>query len=163
MAKRSKAQTELTINQILDEALKQILTIGFDAMSYTTLSEATGISRTGISHHFPKKIDFLTRLDAKIARFFVAALDFSSTEKLELSWIAAQREPHYRAVLRLFFSLCGQGKSDITLFRAVSLARETAVMELGHQGERMINHLLGRSAVSLLSLSETQFVQERAA
>ncbi|MGB5144806.1 MAG: TetR/AcrR family transcriptional regulator, partial [Shewanella indica] len=35
MAKRSKAQTELTINQIMDEALKQILTIGFEAMSYT--------------------------------------------------------------------------------------------------------------------------------
>lgn len=48
MAKRSRVQTEQTINQIMDEALRQILTIGFETMSYTTLSEATGISRTEI-------------------------------------------------------------------------------------------------------------------
>lgn len=151
MAKRSKAQTELTINQIMDEALKQILTIGFEAMSYTTLSEATGISRTGISHHFPRKTDFLVRLDARIGRLFVEALDFSSPELLERSWMIAIQQSHYRAVLRLFFSLCGGTNNDITLFRAVSIARETAVLELGGVGERTINHLLGRSAVLLLS------------
>ena len=71
MAKRSRVETEQTVNQILDEALKQILTIGFDAMSYTTLSTATGISRTGISHHFPKKTEFLVRLDHRIGQLFV--------------------------------------------------------------------------------------------
>jgi AcrR family transcriptional regulator len=150
MAKRSKVQTELTIKQILDEALKQILTIGFEAMSYTTLSEATGISRTGISHHFPRKTDFLQRLDGRIGQLFVQALDFSSIETLEKTWMQALAQPHYRAVLRLFFSLCGYASNEICLFCAVSLAREQAAAELGTQGELCVNHLLGRSAVMLL-------------
>ena len=82
MAKRSRVETEQTVNQILDEALKQILTIGFDAMSYTTLSNATGISRTGISHHFPKKTEFLVRLDHRIGQLFVDALNFDSLSSL---------------------------------------------------------------------------------
>ncbi|MCE9686958.1 TetR family transcriptional regulator [Shewanella sp. AS16] len=151
MAKRSKAQTEQTINQIMDEALKQILTLGFDAMSYTTLSEATGISRTGISHHFPRKTDFLVRLDERIGRFFVASLDFSSVQALENSWMQALTESHYRAVLKLFFSLCGYSNSEIALFRAINSARETALLELGAEGERVVNQLLGRSALQLLT------------
>ncbi|MCU8008357.1 MULTISPECIES: TetR family transcriptional regulator [unclassified Shewanella] len=151
MAKRSRVQTEQTINQIMDEALRQILTIGFETMSYTTLSEATGISRTGISHHFPRKSDFLVRLDSRIGNLFVAALDFSSQEALETSWMQAMQEEHYRAVLRLFFSLCGGANNEITLFRAVSTARQQAIAELGLAGDRTINHLLGRTAVMLLS------------
>ncbi|MCK7631670.1 TetR family transcriptional regulator [Shewanella sp. JNE10-2] len=151
MAKRSRVQTEQTINQIMDEALKQILTIGFETMSYTTLSEATGISRTGISHHFPRKSDFLVRLDSRIGNLFVAALDFSSQEALETSWMQAMQEEHYRAVLRLFFSLCSGANNEITLFRAVSSARQQAISELGLAGDRTINHLLGRTAMMLLS------------
>lgn len=151
MAKRSRVQTEQTINQIMDEALKQILTIGFETMSYTTLSEATGISRTGISHHFPRKSDFLVRLDTRIGNLFVAALDFSSQENLETSWMQAMQEEHYRAVLKLFFSLCGGANNEITLFRAVSSARQHAISELGLVGDRTINHLLGRSSLILLT------------
>ncbi|MCL2918048.1 TetR family transcriptional regulator [Shewanella litorisediminis] len=162
MAKRSKVQTEQTINQIMDEALKQILSIGFDAMSYTTLSEATGISRTGISHHFPKKTDFLVRLDARIGRLFMAALDFSSVEALERSWMQAMRESHYRAVLKLFFSLCGSAERDVTLFRAISGARESAMLELGTQGERTINQLLGRAAVMLIAESDAGVASQAA-
>lgn len=43
MAKRSRVQTEQTINQIMDEALRQILTIGFETMSYTTLSDRKSV------------------------------------------------------------------------------------------------------------------------
>ncbi|WP_299792805.1 TetR/AcrR family transcriptional regulator [uncultured Shewanella sp.] len=151
MAKRSKAHTEQTINQILDEVLSQLLTLGYGSMSYTTLSDATGISRTGISHHFPRKVDFLTRLDPNIARLFIDGLDFSSLTRLESSWMAALEQPTHAAVLRLFFSLCGYSGSEITQFRAISLARETAVSELGAEGDRLISDLLGRSAVALLA------------
>ncbi|MBE8167463.1 MAG: TetR/AcrR family transcriptional regulator [Shewanella sp.] len=151
MAKRSKSQTELTINQIMDEALKQILTIGFDAMSYTTLSEATGISRTGISHHFPKKTDFLVKLDDKIGSMFIDSLDFSDTNKLEKSWMDALDRPKSRATLRLFFSLCGSSCNRVKLFKAVVQARESAIEALGTSGENCINLLLGRSAIILIS------------
>lgn len=66
MPKRSKEDTEITIQTIMDAVVDQILTLGYDKMSYTTLSNQTGISRTGISHHFPKKQDFANALDGRI-------------------------------------------------------------------------------------------------
>lgn len=46
MPKRSKEDTEITIQTIMDAVVDQILTLGYDKMSYTTLSKQTGISRT---------------------------------------------------------------------------------------------------------------------
>lgn len=151
MAKRSKVQTEQTINQIIDEALNQILILGYESMSYTTLSDATGISRTGISHHFPRKVDFLTQLDPNLAQLFIRELDFSGLTQLEQSWMVALAQPTHAAILRLFFSLCGYSGNQVTLFRAVSLTRETAMSELGVEGDKLVSDLLGRSAVALLA------------
>lgn len=58
MPKRSKEETEITIQKIMDAVVDQLLRLGYDKMSYTTLSQQTGVSRTGISHHFPKKNRF---------------------------------------------------------------------------------------------------------
>ncbi|MGB0894068.1 MAG: TetR/AcrR family transcriptional regulator [Parashewanella sp.] len=151
MAKRSKSQTELTIKQITEEALNQILTIGFEAMSYTTLSDATGISRTGISHHFPKKTDFLVKLDEQISEFFVEALDFSSTEALTTSWSSALKKEKYQAVLKLFFSLCGYTGCKIKQFKAISSANSQAQQSLGEDGEQCIAMLIGRAALMLMN------------
>ena len=145
------------IIKILDEALKQILSIGFEAMSYTTLSKATGISRTGISHHFPKKTEFLIRLDHRIGQFFIDALDFSSITALENSWYESMQVTEHKAVLKLFFSLCGNNDYSVTFFKAVNTAREQAFDKLGDDGVRCINHLIGYSAIMLLqSPFETQ-------
>ncbi len=78
MPKRSKEDTEITIQTIMDAVVDQILTLGYDKMSYTTLSKQTGISRTGISHHFPKKQDFAKALDGRIFRLFVEKLDLDN-------------------------------------------------------------------------------------
>ncbi|MEC4727459.1 TetR family transcriptional regulator [Shewanella sp. D64] len=150
MAKRSRAETERTINQIMDEALKQLLTLGYDSMSYTTLSQATGISRTGISHHFPHKANFLVRLDPQISHLFQDELDFTSLTTLEGSWIRALQQPKCCMVLRLFFSLCGDLSKSETQFKAIDLVKDKAYKAFGFEGERMISELLGRSAVLLL-------------
>ncbi|MCT7940664.1 TetR/AcrR family transcriptional regulator [Shewanella holmiensis] len=150
MAKRSRVETEQTVNQILDEALKQILTIGFDAMSYTTLSNATGISRTGISHHFPKKTEFLVRLDHRIGQLFVDALNFDSITSLESSWKNALQLTEHKAVLKLFFSLCGTNSDNITYFKAMNTAQKFALLQLGEAGEKCVAQLIGHSAIALL-------------
>ncbi|WP_065188303.1 TetR family transcriptional regulator [Shewanella woodyi] len=153
MAKRSKAETEQTINLIMDEALKQLLSLGYDSMSYTTLSTATGISRTGISHHFPHKANFLIRLDPQISRLFLDELDFSNLGTLEESWIESIKHPTGRMVLKLFFSLCGDHSEDVTQFKAVHFARERAYEMFGLEGEKLVTGLIGRSAVMLMSQS----------
>jgi len=150
MAKRSRVETEQTVNQILDEALKQILTIGFDAMSYTTLSTATGISRTGISHHFPKKTEFLVRLDHRIGQLFVDALNFDSITSLESSWKQALQLTEHKAVLKLFFSLCGTNSDNVTYFKAMNSAQQLALLQLGEAGEKCVAQLIGHSAITLL-------------
>ncbi|GAA0787994.1 MULTISPECIES: TetR family transcriptional regulator [Pseudomonadati] len=150
MAKRSRIETEQTVNQILDEALKQILTIGFDAMSYTTLSTATGISRTGISHHFPKKTEFLVRLDHRIGQLFVDALNFDSITSLESSWKQALQLTEHKAVLKLFFSLCGTNSDNVTYFKAMNSAQKLALLQLGEAGEKCVAQLIGHSAITLL-------------
>lgn len=46
MPKRSKEDTEVTIQTIMDAVVDQLLRLGYDKMSYTTLSQQTGVSRT---------------------------------------------------------------------------------------------------------------------
>ncbi|RYV00529.1 TetR family transcriptional regulator [Shewanella sp. OPT22] len=150
MAKRSKSQTEVTINQIMDEAFKQILSIGFEAMSYTTLSEATGISRTGISHHFPKKTDFLVKLDERIGELFVQSMNFNSVSALKESWSSTLAKPRYKAVMRLFFSLCGYNDNRLTQFRAVEDLESNALNSLGEEGKNTVHQLIGEASVQLL-------------
>ncbi|WP_299804191.1 TetR family transcriptional regulator [uncultured Shewanella sp.] len=149
MAKRSKIQTEQTVQQILDEAMKQILEIGYDAMSYSTLSQATGISRTGISHHFPYKVDFLKQLDSRIGHLFIDRLDFSCIQSLQNSWKASLKLPYFIAIIRLYFSICGSQQVNINRYRAISLASEKALTELGEQGRLLVNALVGQSALLL--------------
>jgi len=151
MAKRSKAQTELTIQQIMDEAFRQILTIGFETMSYSTLADALGISRTGVSHHFPRKIDFLLRLNERIGEHFISALDFSSNAALQRSWQQAMIRPEQQAVLRLFFSLCGRVEDEMPEFIAVEQAMQQAEVALGLSGREQVQELLGASALQLSS------------
>ena len=41
MPKRSKEDTEITIQKIMDAVVDQLLRLGYDKMSYTTLSQQT--------------------------------------------------------------------------------------------------------------------------
>ncbi|MGX9460090.1 TetR/AcrR family transcriptional regulator [Shewanella sp. A14] len=150
MAKRSRVETELTVNQILDEAFKQIITIGFEAMSYTTLSTATGVSRTGISHHFPRKTEFLVRLDQRMGQFFIEGLDFSSIGALEKSWTEVIQQPERKAVLQLFFSLCGSTDKSMKTLKSLNLVREVATNRLAEIGNQCIVRLIGLSALAFL-------------
>lgn len=154
MAKRSKVQTKQTVQQILDEAMKQIFELGYDSMSYSTLSDATGISRTGISHHFPRKSDFLTRLDSQIADIFIERLDFSSIQSLQTTWKESLTQANFRAIIRLFFFLCGSQQINMNRYQAISLASETAFEKMGDQGRLLVNALVGQSALVLCGVVE---------
>ena len=151
MAKRSKVATKQTVQQILDEAMKQILELGYDAMSYSTLSAATGISRTGISHHFPHKIDFLQQLDPRIGELFIDCLDFSNAQSLQASWKTSLNNTRFRAIIRLYFSLCGSNQLNFENYKAISLASDHAAETLGEPGRLLVSALVGQSAIRLLA------------
>lgn len=102
MPKRSREDTASTINMILQAVEKQLFKMGYDNMTYTTLSRQTGISRTGISHHFAKKTDFLVameeRIYQKLTRYLV--LNKQLTDFIQ-SWNDALSKPRFRSILRV--------------------------------------------------------------
>lgn len=104
MPKRSKEDTEITIQKIMDAVVDQLLRLGYDKMSYTTLSQQTGVSRTGISHHFPKKTDFTAALDGRIFKMFVDHVEFEKgLAEFSASWVSALDNEEFLAILRLLF------------------------------------------------------------
>ena len=51
-----------TRNKILDVADDLVQRVGLNAMSYKHISEAVGIRKASIHHHFPKKEDLVDEL-----------------------------------------------------------------------------------------------------
>ncbi|MEZ9629342.1 transcriptional regulator [Vibrio breoganii] len=151
MPKRSKEDTEITINKIMDAVVEQLLTIGYDKMSYTTLSHATGVSRTGISHHFPKKTDFTTALDGRIYKLFLEHLDLESgLQGFSQSWMDSLEKPQFLAILRLMFhhivtSDCAHEFARQGIDRLFVMLREL----YGEESEKELEWLFGRTIIQL--------------
>lgn len=151
MPKRSKEDTEITIQKIMDAVVDQLLRLGYDKMSYTTLSQQTGVSRTGISHHFPKKTDFASALDGRIFKMFIDHLDFDNgTDSFSSSWVKALDNSEFIAILRLLFH------HIVTTERAESLASNgierlyrLADEKLGDGSDKQVEWLIGKSLVTM--------------
>ena len=60
---------------ILDVAQALVQTIGSNAMSYQQISEAVGIRKASIHHHFPTKADLIDALVERYSERFFALVD----------------------------------------------------------------------------------------
>ena len=150
MPKRSKEDTLITINTILDEATKQLLEQGYDEMSYTTLSNATGISRTGISHHFPKKTDFTQALKGRFLQIFISHLTIDSSLKaFETSWNNALQNQQFSALSTLIIhQVTNHSASEFSssiIEQLKSIAREV----FGQDGVQRVEWLIGVSVATI--------------
>ncbi|MGC9422034.1 TetR/AcrR family transcriptional regulator [Vibrio sp.] len=150
MPKRSKEDTEITIQIIMDAVIDQLLRLGYDKMSYTTLSQQTGVSRTGISHHFPKKTDFALALDGPIFNLLLQDLEFEQgSEVFTHSWLRAlQESERFLSILRLIFHHVVAAEraetfSQLAIERLYKLAQE----KFGAGSEQQVEWLLGKSLV----------------
>ena len=152
MPKRSKEDTEITIQTIMDAVVDQILTLGYDKMSYTTLSKQTGISRTGISHHFPKKQDFANALDGRIFRLFVDKLELNhGLKEFADSWLAALDDEKFRATLRLLFHHIATAETTNEFSkRGIERLYQLCEERFGPESEKELEWLLGKSLISLV-------------
>ncbi|MEH6532704.1 MAG: TetR/AcrR family transcriptional regulator [Photobacterium frigidiphilum] len=151
MPKRSKEDTEITIQTIMDAVVDQILRLGYDKMSYTTLSKQTGISRTGISHHFPKKQDFANALDGRIFRLFVERLNLENgLDAFVASWVEALEDEKFRAILRLLFHhiVSAENSSEFAL-RGIERLYAMCKERYGDDSIKELEWLLGKSLISL--------------
>ncbi|MCG9229973.1 TetR/AcrR family transcriptional regulator [Vibrio diabolicus] len=151
MPKRSKEDTEITIQKIMDAVVDQLLRLGYDKMSYTTLSQQTGISRTGISHHFPKKTDFTAALDGRIFKMFIEHLEFDKgLSAFSQSWIKALEEAEFLAILRLLFHHIVTAE-NAQEFAANGIDRLYKIVEsqFGAGGDKELEWLIGRSLIQM--------------
>ncbi|UFN72240.1 TetR/AcrR family transcriptional regulator [Vibrio alginolyticus] len=151
MPKRSKEDTEITIQKIMDAVVDQLLRLGYDKMSYTTLSQQTGISRTGISHHFPKKTDFTAALDGRIFKMFIEHLEFDKgLSAFSQSWIKALEDADFLAILRLLFHHIVTAE-NAQEFAANGIDRLYKMVEsqFGAGGDKELEWLIGRSLIQM--------------
>ena len=151
MPKRSKEDTEITIQKIMDAVVDQLLRLGYDKMSYTTLSQQTGISRTGISHHFPKKTDFTAALDGRIFKMFIEHPEFDKgLSAFSQSWIKALEDAEFLAILRLLFHHIVTAE-NAQEFAANGIDRLYKMVEsqFGAGGDKELEWLIGRSLIQM--------------
>ncbi len=153
MPKRSKEDTEVTIQTIMEAVVEQLLTLGYDKMSYTTLSHQTGVSRTGISHHFPKKTDFVLSLDGRIFSLFITYLDFEhGLDAFDKSWLDSLEKPEFLAILRLFFHhIVAADRAEQFSYNGVERLYQLAQDKLGDESGKHIEWLAG---ISLIKMSK---------
>ncbi|KLN66596.1 TetR/AcrR family transcriptional regulator [Vibrio sp. VPAP30] len=151
MPKRSKEDTEITIQKIMDAVVDQLLRLGYDKMSYTTLSQQTGVSRTGISHHFPKKTDFTAALDGRIFKMFVEHIELDKgLDAFSSSWVVALDDEEFRAILRLLFHHIVTSQSTHE-FATNGIERLYKVCEekLGEGSAKELEWLIGKSLIRM--------------
>jgi AcrR family transcriptional regulator len=164
MPKRSKEETKVTIQMILDAVVDQALSIGYDRMSYTTLSQQTGISRTGISHHFPCKNDFTSALSNRIFELFASYLEFDQGgEAFRKSWLRALESEQFQGILRLIFYHIASTECSAEFPRKV-LERLFDLIEekFGDNSQYDMEWLLGKSLIAVGQLTDSAvFVKER--
>lgn len=151
MPKRSKEDTEITIQKIMDAVVDQLLRLGYDKMSYTTISQQTGVSRTGISHHFPKKTDFTAALDGRIFKMFVEHVDFDNgLSAFSDSWIAALDNDEFRAILRLLFHhIVTSQKTQEFAANGIERLYTMTTAQFGPESEKELEWLIGKSLVRM--------------
>ncbi|UPQ89646.1 TetR/AcrR family transcriptional regulator [Vibrio sinaloensis] len=151
MPKRSKEDTEITIQKIMDAVVDQLLRLGYDKMSYTTLSQQTGISRTGISHHFPKKTDFTAALDGRIFQMFVEHVDFEhDIDAFTASWVAALDNKEFIAILRLLFHHIVTSQSTHEFARnGVERLYAMTETKYGQASSKELEWLIGKSLLRM--------------
>lgn len=151
MPKRSKEDTEITIQKIMDAVVDQLLRLGYDKMSYTTLSQQTGVSRTGISHHFPKKTDFTAALDGRIFKLFVEHLDFENDlAQFSKSWITALNNAQFLAILRLLFHhIVTNESADEFAANGIDRLYKTTAAQFGNESAKELEWLVGKSLIKM--------------
>ncbi|GAA5646151.1 MULTISPECIES: TetR/AcrR family transcriptional regulator [Vibrio] len=151
MPKRSKEDTEITIQKIMDAVVDQLLRLGYDKMSYTTLSQQTGVSRTGISHHFPKKTDFTAALDGRIFKMFVEHLNMDAgLDAFAQSWLNALDNKEFIAILRLLFHhIVTTEKAEEFAANGIDRLYKLAEAQFGSQSSKELEWLMGKSLIKM--------------
>lgn len=87
MGRASIAEAKKTKQKIIDAAFHITMKEGFERLTFTSLSNHCGISRSGINRHFPKKSDLIISLEPLLSNIMLSQMNFESTSKFYVSWV----------------------------------------------------------------------------
>jgi len=139
-------KTEDTKSKILDVAQDLIQRLGINAMSYHHISQAVGIRKASIHHHFPRKEDLLVEVLKRYQARFTKVVDqivnsdLSPSTKLrrymELFEATLQEGNHDKACLcgMLGAELTTIGSSSAELVKSFYKENEDKLVEILKQG-----------------------------
>ena len=100
MGRASAAEAEVTKHKIINAAFDITMQQGFENLTFTKLSNACGVSRSGINRHFPKKADLLSVLEPKLSKILMRQMDFRSPQAFYSSWIdGLEHNAEFRAAI----------------------------------------------------------------
>jgi TetR/AcrR family transcriptional regulator, transcriptional repressor for nem operon len=98
-------KTRDTKNEILDAAQEYVQRWGANAMSYQHISEAVGIRKASIHHHFPSKEKLLEALIDRYSDYFLGLVDVIVASPME-------SKTKLRKYIALFEATLSEGKQD---------------------------------------------------
>ncbi|POF60913.1 transcriptional regulator, partial [Vibrio vulnificus] len=111
----------------------------------------TGVSRTGISHHFPKKTDFTAALDGRIFKLFVEHLEFNKgLNEFSQSWVVALEDEEFRAILRLLFHhIVTAERAHEFAANGIDRLYKMTESQFGEESKKELEWLFGKSLVRI--------------
>jgi TetR/AcrR family transcriptional repressor of nem operon len=118
-----------TKNEILDAAQEYVQRWGANAMSYQHISEAVGIRKASIHHHFPTKEMLLEALIERYSDYFLGLVDVI---------VASPVEPKtkLRQYTALFEATLSEGKQDKACMCGMLGAELATLGSTGQEGIR---------------------------
>ncbi|MGF1701250.1 TetR/AcrR family transcriptional regulator [Photobacterium makurazakiensis] len=84
-------KSEKTAQRIIDSTLEMVEKKGWEQVSFTNLSQSTGISRSGITRLFPYRKDLFKLVCTQIPIVIDDVIDFTNEETIWESWIIAMK------------------------------------------------------------------------
>lgn len=150
MPKRSKEDTEITIQKIMDAVVDQLLRLGYDKCRIRRESADRCIAYR-YQPPFPKKTDFTAALDGRIFKMFIEHLEFEKgLDAFSQSWIKALEDSEFLAILRLLFHHIVTSESAHE-FAANGIDRLYKMVEsqFGSGGDKELEWLIGRSLIQM--------------
>ena len=107
-----------------------------------------------LQNYFPHKIDFSEAIKGKVLPVFVGYLDLSSTDKFNESWITALEELKFRRVLSLLIGNLASTDASFLAFNGLNRLTDIVVNELGEDGRKALENLLGKTIFKLSKEAE---------
>ncbi len=132
-----------TRRRILDAAQELIQRVGANGMSYQHISEAVGIRKASIHHHFPTKEDLIEALLDRYNREFLGRLDRILAASQPAPWKLARYMGLFEATLKEGAHekacLCGMLGAELATLGSASVVRIRTFYE---ENERRLRAIL---------------------